>query len=190
MDVGIYLETYSEYDYGDVKKVNQGAANIKSQNDLTSIQDDEGYSHIPPIGLGRGRKAKQGTEGAYKADKLYKIPNVYEEIPNTDYESVHFQPTKPESKPTLDADPKVSLSQAVAPQPKACCGRSARFCGLLTVAMTVVIVILLVVLLTGIDLQMLLTSSHPFLRLNLMENYLQFDDRQGCAPSCALSLIS
>ena len=123
-------------------------------NDLSITYDDGESSKVPQAGAGRGKKARKATQGENRPETVYEIPNVYAEIPNTDYETL--QPDQGTTELPMSARPKSSASNtrpAVPgePQHQPCCGKSARFWCLLTAALSTVIVVLLVVLLTGID---------------------------------------
>ena len=140
---------HSEYKYGDIKRVGQ-----KVVNDPSITYDDGESSQVPKAGAGRGKKARKATQGRNKPETVYEIPNVYEEIRNTDYETL--QPDQGTIELPMSARPKSSAPNtrpalSGEPQHQPCCGRSARFWCLLTAATSTVITILLVVLLTGID---------------------------------------
>ena len=149
MDVGEYLETYSEYEYGDVKQSDQ-----KEVSDQSITYDDGESSKLTKAGAGRGKKAKKATQGENKPGNVYEIPNVYAEISNAKYETL--QPNQGTIELPMSARPKSSAPNTRPalpgePQHQPCCGKSARFWCLLTAALSTVIAILLVVLLTGID---------------------------------------
>ena len=149
MDVGEYLEMHSEYEYGEVKQSDQ-----KKVSDQSITYDDGESSQVPKAGAGRGKKARKTTQGDNKPETVYEIPNVYEEIPNADYETL--QPDQgttelPMSAPPQSSAPNTRPALSGEPQHQPCCGKSARFWCFLTAATSTVIAILLVVLLTGID---------------------------------------
>ena len=138
MDLGTYLEEYPEYEYDDVKRVNEAAAN---KAHVTKLK-------CTPM-------ATKGTKGWSKPDNLYEIPNVYAEIPNSKYESL--QPEQRNTKlprpiPKQPSTPKPRPAQPRQQRQTCCCGRSTRFWCLLTTVLSMIIVILLVVFLTGTDL--------------------------------------
>ena len=146
MDVGEYLEPYSEYEYGYVKRVEQ-----KEVTDPSITYVDGESSQVPKAGAGRGKKAKKATHGENIPEKVYEIPNVYAEIPSADYETlqqgaIELSMSAPPQSPVPNTKPALSGEQ----QQHLCCKKSTRFWCLLTVAMTI-IVILLAILLTGID---------------------------------------
>ena len=121
-------------------------------NDLSITYDDGESSKVPKAGAGRGKKAKKTTQGEKKTETVYEIPNVYAEIPNTDYETLQ-QGT---IELPMSATPQSSVGNTRPappgePQQHLCCKKSARFWCLLTAAMSTIIVILLAILLTGID---------------------------------------
>ena len=123
-------------------------------NDLSITYDDGESSQVPKAGAGRGKKAKKATQGENKRESVYEVPNVYAEIPNTDYETL--QPDQgtielPMSAPPQSSAPNTRPAVPGEPQHQPCRRKSTRFWCLLTVALSTVIVILLVVLLTGID---------------------------------------
>ena len=123
-------------------------------NDLSITYDDGESSQVPKAGAGRGKKAKKATQGDYKPETVYEIPNVYEEIPNADYETL--QPDQGTIELPMSALPKSTAPNTRPaltgkPQKQPCCRKSTRFWCLLTAALSTVIVVLLVVLLTGID---------------------------------------
>ena len=140
---------YSEYEYGDVKQSNQ-----KKVSDQSITYDDRESSQVPRAGAGRGKNARKATQGEYKPETVYEVPNVYAEIPNTDYETL--QPDQGTTELPMSARPKSSAPNTRPalpgePQKQPCCKKCTRFWCLLTAALSTVIVILLVVLLTGID---------------------------------------
>ena len=123
-------------------------------NDLSITYDDGESSQVPKAGAGRGKNARKATQGEKKPETVYEIPNVYEEIPNADYETL--QPDQGTTELPMSAQPKSSASNtrpalSGEPQKQSCCKKCTRFWCLLTAALSTVIVVLLVVLLTGID---------------------------------------
>ena len=144
MDVGEYLEMYSEYEYGDVKRGDK-----KKGSDPSIIYHDGKSSQVPKAGAGRGKKAKKATQRDSKPEKVYEIPNVYAEITNTDYETLQQGTIElPMSAPPQSSAPNTRRALSGEPQQQPCCKKSARFWCLLTAAMSTVTVILL---LTGIN---------------------------------------
>ena len=142
MDVDEYLEVYSEYEYGDVKRGDK-----KEVSDLSITYHDGESSQVPQAGAGRGKKAKKATQRDTKPEKVYEIPNVYEEIP--DYETLQQGTIElPMSAPPQSSAPNTRRALSGEPQQPLCCKKSARFWCLLTVAISTVTVMLL---LTGIN---------------------------------------
>ena len=147
MDVGEYLEMYSEYEYGDVKRGDK-----KEVSNPSITYDDGQSSQVPKAGAGRGKKGKKATQGENNPEKVYEIPNVYAEIPDADYETLQ-QGT---IELPMSATPQSSVGSTRPalpgePQHQPCCGKSAHFWCLLSVAISTVTVILLASLLTGIN---------------------------------------
>ena len=143
MDLGIYLQTYPEHEDGYVQSVDQ-----KEVSDPSITYDDGESSQVPQAGAGRGKKAGKVSERGHEADNLYETPNVYEEIPNADYETLQQGTIElPMSAPPQPSAP--NTRPAGEPQHQPCCRKSARFWRLLTAAMSTGFVILLVGFLTG-----------------------------------------
>ena len=146
MDLGTYLEEYPEYEYDDVKRVNEAAANKAHVSGLSKIHNDLPRKSTP--------MATKGTKGGSKPDNLYEIPNVYAEIPHSNYESLQPEQRntkRPRPSPKQPPTPKPRPAQPRQQQQQCCCGRSTRFWCLLTTVLSMIIVILLVVFLTGTD---------------------------------------
>ena len=149
MDLGAYLETYPEHEYGNVKSVDQ-----KEVRNPSTTYDDGESSQVPKAGAGRGKKTKKATEGGYKPDKVYEIPNVYAEISNADYETLQSHQSTielPMSAPSQSSEASTRRALPGEPQRQPCCRNSTRFWCLLTVALSTVIVMLLIGFLTGTD---------------------------------------
>ena len=145
MDVDEYLEVYSEYEYGDVKRGDK-----KEVSDLSITYHDGKSSQVPQAGAGRGKKAGKATQRDTKPEKVYEILNVYEEIPNADYETLQQGIIElPMSAPPQSSVGNTRPAPPGEPQQQACCKKSARFWCFLTVAVSTVAVILLASLLTG-----------------------------------------
>ena len=149
MDVSEYLEMYSEYEYGDVKRGDK-----KEVSDPSITYHDGESSQVPKEGAGRGKKGKKATQGENKPEKVYEIPNVYAEIPNADYETlqpdqgtIELSMSAPPQSPAPNTRPALPREQ----QHQPCCKKCTRFWCLLTAALSTVIVILLASLLTGIN---------------------------------------
>ena len=143
MDLG--LQTYPEHRYDYVKRVHE-----KEVSDPSITYDDGESSQVPQAGAGRGKKARKVSEGRQKAENVYETPNVYEEIPNTDYETLQPDPatTGVSNRPKSSA-PNTRPALPEEPQHQPCCRKCTRFWCLLTVALSTVIVILLIGFLTG-----------------------------------------
>ena len=156
MDVGEYLEVYSEYEYGDVKRGEK-----KEVSDLSITYDDGQSSQVHKAGAGRGKKGKKATQGENKPEKVYEIPNVYAEIPNADYETLQQGTIElPISAPPQSPAPNTRPAPPREPQHHLCCKKSARFWCILTAAMSTIIVILVASLLTGINSNDLIRISY------------------------------
>ena len=143
MDLG--LQTYPEHEDGYVQSVDQ-----KEVSDPSITYDDGESTQVPQAGAGRGKKAGKVSEGGHGAEHLYETPNVYAEIPNTDYETLQPDPatTGVSNRPQSSA-PNTRPALPGEPQHQPCCRKSTRFWCLLTVALSTVIVILLIGFLTG-----------------------------------------
>ena len=150
MDLGEYVEPYSEYEYGYVNRVEQ-----KEVSDISITYDDGESSQVPKADAGRVKKARKATHGENIPEKVYEIPNVYAEIPNANYETL--QPDQgtielPMSAPPQASTPDTRQALPGEPQQQPCCGKCTRFWCLLTAALSTVIVILVASLLTGNNL--------------------------------------
>ena len=75
-----------------------------------------------------------------RADNVYAIPNVYEEIPDTDYESLK-QPKGPIERTEVE---KIQMVKS-----KSKCGRPPRCCCILGVVLTITIAIAIAISVTG-----------------------------------------
>ena len=150
MDSGEYLELYPEQQYDDIKRVDQKEATDQSitYDDIESTQ----VPKVPKAGTGRPKKVRKPTEGEVKLDKVYEIPNVYAEIPDTYYKTL--QPDQrtielPMSAPPQSSAPSTRPALPGEPQQEPCCRKSTRFWCILTAALSTVIVTMIVVFLTG-----------------------------------------
>ena len=155
MDLGTYLPEYPEYEYDDVRTKNKAVENKPPMSELSKRSNDRKSTPVPKTGPERGKQATKGPKGGSKPDNLYEIPNVYAEIPNSNYESL--QPEQRNTKyarpiPKQPSTPKPRPAQPRQQRQTCCCGRSTRFWCLLTTVLSMIIVILLVVFLTGTDL--------------------------------------
>ena len=156
MDSGEYLELYPEQQYDDIKRVDQKEATDQSitYDDIESSQVSKvpKVPKVPKAGTGRPKKVRKATEGEVKLDKVYEIPNVYAEIPDTSYETL--QPDQrtielPMSAPSQSSAPSTRPALPGEPQQLVCCRKSTRFWCILTAALSTVIVTMIVVFLTG-----------------------------------------
>ena len=156
MDVGVYLEPYSEYEYGYINSVSKTVAENPSQSDQSITYDDGESTKVPTCGLSRGKKAiaRKGTDGANKTNTVDEIPHAYLEILESDYEYIQPDPRNTERarampRPTLACRTLPALPREQ--QQEGCCGRSPRFWCLLVAALSTFIVVLVVVSLTGMN---------------------------------------
>ena len=142
MDLG--LQTYSEHEDGYVQSVDQ-----KEVSDPSITYDDGESSQVPQAGAGRGKKARKVSEGRHTAENVYETPNVYEEIPNADYETLQQGTIElPLSALPESSAPNTRPALPEEPQHQPCCRKSTRF-WCVTAALSTVIVILLIGFLTG-----------------------------------------
>ena len=155
MDLGTYLEENPEYEYDDVRTRNKAVENKPHMSELSKRRKDRKSTPVRKSSPERGKQATKGSKGGSKPDNLYEIPNVYAEIPHSNYESL--QPEQRNTKrpgpiPRQPSTPKPRPAQPRQQRQTCCCGRSTRFWCLLTTVLLMIIVILLVVFLTGTDL--------------------------------------
>ena len=140
MDLG--LQTYPEHRYDYVKRVHE-----KEVSDPSITYNDGESSQLPQPGAGRGKKARKVSERGHGAENLYETPNVYAEIPNTDYETLQPDPaTTGVSNRPQPSGP--NTRPAGEPQHQPCWKKSTRF-WCVTAALSTVIAILLIGFLTG-----------------------------------------
>ena len=71
MDLGEYLESYPEHEYGYTKRGDK-----KEVSDPSITYDDGKSSQVPKAGAGRGKKARKTTQVDNKQEKVYKIPMI------------------------------------------------------------------------------------------------------------------
>ena len=142
LQLGEDIQKYPEND--------DGYPHIIDDYDSTITHHDAALSQTAHGDPGRQAKVKTNVEGREKADSNYEIPVIYSEIPGAEYDSLHPQPkyTSPIESPVPDLPP--SRRPAVEPEQKSCCRKSPCLWGLLTAALTVIIVVLLVIFLTGL----------------------------------------
>ena len=144
MELGVYLQTYPEHEDGYVQSVDQ-----KEVSDPSITYDDGESSQVPQAGAGRGKKAGKVSEGGHGAENVYETPNMYEEIPNADYETLQQGTIElPLSALPKSSAPNTRPALPEEPQHQPCCRKSTRF-WCVTVALSTVIVILLIGFLTG-----------------------------------------
>ena len=157
MDIGVYLEPYSEYEYGYVNSVSKTVAEKTSQSDQSMTYDDGESTKVPSGGLSRGKKAiaRKGTDGANKANTVDEITHAYLEILESDYDYIQPDPRNTERAKSM---PSPTLARRTLPalprerqQQEGCCRRSPRFWWLLVAALSTFIVVLVVVSLTGMN---------------------------------------
>ena len=156
MDVGVYLEPYSEYEYGYVNSVSKTVAEKSSQSDQSVMYDDGESTKVPTGGLSKGKKVipRKGTDGANKSNTVDEIPHAYLEILESDYDYIQPDPLNTERARAM---PRPTLARHTLPalprerQQEGCCRRSPRFWCLLVAALSTFIVVLVVVSLTGMN---------------------------------------
>ena len=148
MDSSQYIELDSMYESGYINPIAEKADESPMHGPPVTY-DDGASSQVPQADAGRGKKARKVSEGGDVPQNVYEIPNVYAEIPNADYETLHQgtielpmsalpQSSAPNTRPALPGEP----------QHQPCCRKSTRF-WCVTAALSTVIVILLIVFLTG-----------------------------------------
>ena len=147
MDSSQYIELDSMYESGYINPIAE-KADESPMHDPPVTYDDGESSQVPDAG--RGKKARKGIEGGDIPQNVYEIPNVYAEIPNADYETLHQGTIElPMSAPPQSSTSDTRSALPGEPQQQPCCRKSTRFWCLLTAAMSTVIVILLIGFLTG-----------------------------------------
>ena len=147
MDSSQYIELDSMYESGYINPIAE-KADESPMHDPSVTYDDGESSQVPDAG--RGKKARKAIEGGDVPQNVYEIPNVYAEILNADYETLHQGTIElPMSALPKSSAPNTTPALPEEPQTQPCCRKSTRFWCLLTAALSTGFVILLIGFLTG-----------------------------------------